>query len=87
MRWLRRLFNGSDNDPIIAIAGGLSEPEAEMNRELLINEGIPASVRDAGSLAAYRVSLSTFEILVKASDAQRAREVLASVLKPDEGIS
>lgn len=77
MRWLRDFFY--DKDPIVKVAAGLSEPEALMYRELLENNGVAAMVKNMNALSVTREFGSMpgdFDILVKQSDLERAREVL-----------
>lgn len=80
MRWLHR-FLYSD-DPDVKIAGGLLEPEAEMWREILENEGVRAftKILDAISLSDGRATSMNTAIFVKQSDLERAREVLGPML-------
>ena len=78
MRWLRSLFAGSD-DPIVRLVGALSEPEAEMWREALEERDIAAMVKYAGALGAYGcqpLGTKDFELFVKQSDLERARDLL-----------
>ncbi len=76
MRWLRK-FLYSD-DPIVKVAGGLLEPEAEMWREILANEGIPSFKKlDVVAVADGLATGTNVGIFVKQSDVERAREVLA----------
>lgn len=51
---------------------------AEMWKELLDNEGIPALIRMAGPLTAYVTFASAYDILVLAVNAEEARELLAA---------
>lgn len=51
---------------------------AEMWKELLDNEGIPALIRMAGPLTAYVTFASAYDILVLAANAAEARELLAA---------
>ncbi|CAA9590237.1 MAG: hypothetical protein AVDCRST_MAG18-4921 [uncultured Thermomicrobiales bacterium] len=51
---------------------------AEMWKELLGNEGIPALIRMAGPLTGYVTFASAHDLLVLASDAEEARELLAA---------
>ena len=80
MRWLRR-FLYSD-DPEVKLASGLSEPEAKMWQELLAKNGIRAMVRNMDVLSvAYGASPSNnFDMWVKQSDLERARETLAPMV-------
>jgi hypothetical protein len=77
MRWLRRFFYS--DDPLVRLVGSLSEPEAEMWRELLVNEGIPAMVKNISALSvAYGASpANSFDLFVRESDLERAQELLA----------
>ncbi len=44
--WLRRFFQS--HDPIVKVAAGMSEPAANMLRELLENRGVPAASTSTG---------------------------------------
>ncbi len=84
MRWLRK-FLYSD-DPMVRVAAALGEPEAEMWRELLSNNGVPAATKNTDSLSvAYGASPgNSFDLFVKQSDLELAREVLAPLLEPHD---
>jgi len=84
MRWLRRFF--SSDDPLVKIAAGLNEPEAEMWRELLSNEGISAFTKNMSYLlTAYGGSgINNFDMWVKQTDLERAREILTPLLQPEQ---
>ncbi len=87
MRWLRGFFSGS-GDPIVKLAGALSEQEAESYRELLEYDGLPAMAKYVGALGGdgYRPGgPSDFELFVKQSDVERAREILPSLGSEAEG--
>ena len=62
------------------LVGALNETDAQMRRELLENNGVPAMVRNiAGDTAAYGAASSFgFALFVKRSDAERAGEILGS---------
>ncbi len=77
MRWLRRFFYG--DDPVVELLGGLLEPEAEMWRELLTNEGIRAftKIRDPVALSEGRATGTDCALFVRRRDAERAWELLA----------
>lgn len=84
MQWLKSFLYG--DDPLKILIGALTEPEAEMHRELLFTNGVMSSVRNVGSLALYGMSLdNTFELLVKSSDFALAREILTPFLDADTG--
>ena len=83
MRWLRSFFQSPD--PIVKVAAGVSEPESGMLTELLENEGIAAYAKNMNAMSAmqYAGSLANdFDIFVKRSDADRAREILRPLLQP-----
>lgn len=82
MRWLRRFFYS--DDPIVMLVGALSEPEAEMWRELLAEDGLVAMVKYTGALGGYgyRGGSRDFDLFVKQSDLTRARQILAPKLDP-----
>ena len=83
--WLRRFFYS--DDPVVKVAAGFSEPEAEMWRELLRNNGIPAMSKNMTGWAYNWGAQSlpferNYDLFVKQSDVERAREVLEEVLEP-----
>jgi len=81
LRWLRRWL-GYDEEPLEEIVGGLSDPEAEMWSEMLRKEGIPVLVKSASPLLGESArTASDFALHVRASDAARARDILAPLLK------
>ncbi len=83
MRWLHK-FLYSD-DPAVKVAAGISEPEAKMLQELLANDGIQAFIRNMNALSvAYELGTGAndYDMWVKGSDLERAREVLEPLLEP-----
>ena len=85
MRWLRRFFYS--DDPEIKVAGGLSEMQAKMLRELLAKNGIPTLIKNMNFLSvAYEVGPgpADYDMWVKRSDLAHAREILAEVLGPEQ---
>jgi hypothetical protein len=76
---IRRFFYSDDE--IVKFADGLREEEAEMWRELLQNNGIPAMVKNVGGGLGYhygRAGMFTadYALYVRSSDVAGAREVL-----------
>jgi hypothetical protein len=65
-------------EPLVKIASAANQALAEMWRELLHNNGIPALARIAGPLTAYAAFTSPHDILVLAADAEQARRLLAA---------
>ena len=85
MRWLRGFL--ASPDPAVKVAAGLSEPEAGMWRELLENDGIPAFLKNMNFLSVTNQFGSVpgdYDLFVKRSDLQRARALLAPLLRPAE---
>ena len=82
LRWLRRWL-GYDEEPVVELVGGLSDPEAEMWAEMLRNEGIAVVVKSASPLVGYFATrtLADFALCVRANDAARARDVLSPLLQ------
>ena len=80
MRWLKRFL--STDDPIVKLVAALTEPEAQMRRELLENNGLAAMVKDVGGgLSAYGATPPfAFDLFVKQSDAERAAEILGPLM-------
>ncbi len=64
--------------PLVRIASAPNAAIAEMWKGLLDNEGIPALIRMAGPLTGYVPFASPHDLLVLASDAEAARELLAA---------
>ena len=78
MRWLRSFFAGSD-DPVVKLVGGLSEPEAEMQRDVLEQRGVVAMVKYVGALGGRGPAPAMprdFDLFVKRSDRDRAGQIL-----------
>ena len=81
MRWLRRFFYS--DDPIVKVASGLLEPEAEMWRDILQQEGVPAfaKVMDPVARSEGSATGTNTALFVKESDLERAREILSALSK------
>jgi hypothetical protein len=76
--WLRK-FLYSDDEPVIA-ARGMLEPEAELWRQMLENNGIRAftKIMDAVAVSDGRATGTDCALYVKRSDLEQAQELLAS---------
>ncbi|MCI0850065.1 MAG: DUF2007 domain-containing protein [Chloroflexi bacterium] len=90
MRWLKRFL--ASEDPIVKLVAALTEPEAQMRRELLENEGVAAMVKDVGiGLSAYGATPPFgFDLFVNRKDAERAAEILGPLIDatpPENDIS
>jgi hypothetical protein len=72
------------DEPLVRIAQAGNQSIAEMWQELLRNHGIPCLVRIAGPLTAYATFASPHDILVLATDAARARQILAAYDEPGD---
>ena len=72
------MTNPGRQDPLVKIASAANQALAEMWKELLQNNGIPSLARISGPLTAYATYTSPHDILVLASDANRARHLLAA---------
>jgi hypothetical protein len=66
------------NEPLVRIAQAGNQSLAEMWRDVLRSNGIPSMVRIAGAVTAYVTFAAPHDILVLASDAERARDLLAA---------
>jgi hypothetical protein len=82
-KWLHKFFYSDDE--IVKLADGVSEPDAELARELLMNNGVAAMMRnmdflsvDGGRMA--MPSANNFALYVKQSDLERAIEILGPLL-------
>ena len=83
MDWLRRFFH-SDN-PVVKLVGALTEPEAEMYRELLADNGIVAMVKNTGAFTYLQLPMeNSFDLLIRQSDLERATEVLMPLLETQQ---
>ncbi|MCH7812132.1 MAG: DUF2007 domain-containing protein [Chloroflexi bacterium] len=86
MRWLKRYLES--DDPIVKVVGAISEQEAGMWRELLENNGIPAMSKNMSGLSVtghVGPMAIDFDLFVKRSDLERAREILESLQEPYDG--
>ena len=83
MRWLQRLLQS--DDPIVKLIGGIGEHEAEMYRELLENDGVPAMAKNmTGASVTQATGIGNdYDLFVKQSDLERARAILTPMLDPD----
>ena len=82
-KWLHKFFYSDDE--LIKLADGVSEPEAELARELLVSNGVPAMTRnmDVLSVEGGRMAMpaaNNFALYVRQSDVQRAIDILGSLL-------
>ena len=80
MRWLKRLL--ASDDSIVKLVVAMSEPEAQMRRELLENNGVPAMVKNVGALQSHlqQAFSQDFDLYVRRSDAGRAAEILGPLM-------
>jgi hypothetical protein len=66
------------NDPLVRVAQAGNQALAEMWKDVLRSNGIPSMVRIAGAVTAYVTFAAPHDILVLASDAEQARDLLAA---------
>jgi len=79
--WFRRFFYS--DDPVVKLVGALTEPEAELRRGLLTEEGIVTLIKNKSFLSHMWGSTSlpfenSHDLLVKESDLAHAKEVLGA---------
>ena len=80
MDWLRRFFH--DDNPVVKLVGALAEPEAEMHRELLADNGIVAMVKNMGASTYLQLPMeNNFDLFIRESDLERANEILTPLLE------
>lgn len=86
MRWLRGFL--TSGDPIVRLLAALSEPEALMRRELLEREGVPAMVKNTGTLQSHlQLPFSQdFDLYVRQADVERAEEILGPLMDPHAAV-
>jgi hypothetical protein len=67
----------------VKLTAALGETEAQMSRDILEDNGIPATVKntDALSIAYYASTGNSYDLFVKQSDLERARELLGPLLE------
>ena len=80
-KWLHKFFYSDDE--IVRLAAGLLEPEAEMWREILANEGVRSftKILDPISLSDGGATGLNVGIFVKQSDLEQAQIVMGSRMK------
>ena len=72
------------SDPLVRVAQAGNQALAEMWKDVLRSNGIPSMLRISGAATAYVTFSAPHDILVLASDAERARDLLAAY-NEDEG--
>ena len=85
MGWLRRFFYS--DDPIVKVAAGLPEAEAVMLRDILEEQEIAAFTKNMNFLTViYEAGAlgNGYDLFVKQSDFERAREILKATLEPEK---
>lgn len=65
-------------EPLVRVAQAGNQSLAEMWKDVLRSNGIPSMVRIAGAVTAYVTFAAPHDILVLASDADLARDLLAA---------
>lgn len=71
-------------DPLVRVAQAGNQALAEMWQDVLRSNGIPSMVRISGAAVAYVTFSAPHDILVLASNADEARDLLAAY-NEDEG--
>ena len=85
MRWLRTFFYS--DDPVVRVAAAISEAEAQLLRDVLQDSEIPAFTKNMSFLTITHGAGSIgndYDLFVKQSDLERAREVLAPLVEPQD---
>lgn len=80
MRWLKRFL--STDDPIVRLLAAMTEPEAQLRRELLERGGVAAMVKNTGVLQSHlQLPFSQdYDLYVKNSDSEIAEEILGPLM-------
>lgn len=71
-------------EPLVAVGAFTNALEAQFNRGILESEGIPSMISSNDSIIAYQpdaTSVGNIRLIVKESDAERAKEILDSIEK------
>ncbi len=81
LRWLRRFFYS--DDPVVKLIGALTEPELELRRGLLTEEGIVTMMKNRSFLSHMWGSAAlpfenSHDLYVKQSDLTRAEAILGA---------
>ena len=66
------------DDPLVRVAQAGNQALAEMWQDVLRSHGIPSMVRIAGAVTGYVTFAAPHDILVLASNAAGARDILAA---------
>ncbi|MEX0786382.1 MAG: DUF2007 domain-containing protein [Dehalococcoidia bacterium] len=74
------------DDPTVKVASGLSEPDAEMARDLLSDEGIRLIAKNMNFLSVANIGGvgNDYDLWVRRSDVEQARELLEAVLSSEQ---
>ncbi len=87
MRWFRRDRHTSpppsSSPEIVPVVTAANQMDADLLRGILEAHRIPAMTRPGGIGAGYIVALQPHDILVRADDLDRARDVLAAFRDDD----
>lgn len=71
-------------EPLVKVAQAGNQALAEMWKDVLADNNIPSLLRMAGGLVGYVTFAAPYDILVRAADAEAARDLLAAYNR-DEG--
>jgi L-rhamnose isomerase len=85
MQWLKRFL--STDDPIVKLLAAMTEPEAQMRKELLEHGGVAAMVKNTGVLQSHlQLPFSQdYDLYVKRSDSEIAEEILGALMDTSPG--
>jgi hypothetical protein len=72
------MTGGQESDPLVRVAQAGNQALAEMWKEMLRSNGIESMLRISGAPTAYVTFSAPHDILVLASDAEQARDLLAA---------
>ena len=75
------------NEPLVRVAQAGNQALAEMWKDVLRSNGIPSMVRIGGAITAYVTFAAPHDILVLASDTERARDLLAAYNEDERDLS
>ena len=85
MRWLRKFFYS--DDPTVKVRAALTESDVLLLRDVLEESDVPAMFKNMNVLTVTHEAGSfgsDYDLFVKQSDLERARELLSPAQEPEE---
>lgn len=74
-------------EPLVRVAQAGNQALAEMWKDVLSTNGIPSMIRISGAVTAYVTFAAPHDILVLATNADRARDLLAAFNEDEQDLA